>query len=434
MFENLTEKLNLIFKRLRGHGKLSERHINEALREIRLSLLEADVNFRVVKDFIESVRLKALGQEVLESLTPAQQVIKIVKDELTSLMGGRESELDLKGKRPISIMLVGLQGCGKTTTIGKLAKFLQKKGLYPYLVPADTYRPAAILQVERLAQELNLLTHKPKERENPVNISKKALEFAINNKFDVVLIDTQGRWHIDEELMSELREIKETIHPQEILLVADAMTGQEAVSVATKFNEYLDLSGIILTKMDGDARGGASLSIKSVTQKPIKFIGTGEKLDALEIFRPEGMASRILGMGDVISLIERAEDLFDAKKAKELERKIKRDSFTLEDFLEQLRQLRKMGSIKELLSMVPGINLKGVEVDERELGKIEAIINSMTRKEREDYTILNGSRRQRIAKGSGTTVEDVNRFIKRYIQARKMIQTLNKGRLGRKRW
>ena len=429
MLESLTEKLNAVFKKLRGHGKLTEENIRDVLREIRLVLLEADVNFKVVKDFIEAIRVNALGQEVLTSFTPAQQVIKIVNEELTNLLGGENSQLNLSGKPPVSIMFVGLQGSGKTTTVGKVARFLKEKKRDTYLVPADVYRPAAIDQLQKLGQDLEIDVYNPGQGEDPLTICTNALRSASINGHDVVLIDTAGRLHIDEELMQELQRIKKRVLPKEILLVADAMTGQDAVNVASKFNELIGIDGVILTKMDGDARGGAALSIKAVTNKPIKFVGTGERLDALEVFYPDRMASRILGMGDVLSLIEKAQATFDDKKAIELEKKIRKNAFTLGDFKEQIQQIKRMGSLDQILGMIPGVNkvkgIKGLQPDEGELVKIEAIINSMTKKERLNHTILNGSRRKRIAKGSGTSVQDVNKLIKNYVQTRNMIKKLN---------
>ncbi len=432
MFENLTEKLNLTFKRLKGHGKLREQNIDEALKEVRITLLEADVNFKVVKTFIEGVKQKALGQEVLKSLTPAQQFIKIVKDELIALMGSQESQLNLTGKKPHCIMVVGLQGSGKTTTIGKLARLLGNKGQQPLLVPADVYRPAAIDQLKTLGKQLGAIVYDTDRQQNPVDICKDALALAQRKGLSIVLIDTAGRWHIDQELMEELRRIKEVTNPQEVLLIADAMTGQEAVNVANSFNELLNIDGVILTKTDGDARGGAALSIKAVTQKPIKFIGVGEKMDALEVFHPERMASRILGMGDILSLIEKAEATIDAEEAVALEKKIRKDGFTLEDFRASFQQIKKMGPLQDLLGMVPGLNskaLKGIQVDEKKLARMEAILNSMTVKERLYPTILNGSRRKRIANGSGTTVQDVNRLLKQYTQTRKVLKKFGKGKM-----
>jgi signal recognition particle subunit SRP54 len=431
MFDSLTDKLSSVFKKLRGHGKLTEQNITEALKEVRLALLEADVNFKVVKDFVERIRSRAVGREVLESLTPAQQVIKIVHEELITLLGGVSSGLNLSYKPPIPIMLVGLQGSGKTTTAGKLGKFLKDKGRKPYLVPADVRRPAAIEQLRRLGEQLRLPVFDPDPKESPLVICRKALTWVDGENGDVLLIDTAGRLHIDEALMKELEEIKREIIPREILLVADAMTGQDAVNVAKRFNEALDLHGVILTKLDGDARGGAALSIKAVTGKPIKFIGVGEKLDALEVFHPDRMASRILGMGDVLSLIEKAQEAIDVKKAQELEKKLLKDTFTLEDFREQLQQIKKMGSIDQILSMIPGMGRLKLPNDlqgsERELVKVEAIINSMTKEERRSPEILNGSRRLRIAKGSGTTVQDVNQLLKQYLQMKKMLRQFKKG-------
>ena len=427
MFESLSSKLDAVFKKLKGHGKLTEQNIQDALKEVRIALLEADVNFKVVKDFIQSVQGRAIGQDVMASLTPAQQLIKIVKEELTTLMGGEGLGIQLSGTPPVPIMLVGLHGCGKTTTTGKLARYFQEKKKRPYLVPADVYRPAAIDQLQRLGQELNVDFYRPDPSQKPLDICAKAREIAFKQGHDLMLIDTAGRLHIDEALMLELREIKAHIKPKEVLLVADAMTGQDAVTIAKSFSERLGIDGIILTKMDGDARGGAALSIKSVTQKPIKFIGVGEKLDALELFHPERMASRILGMGDVLTLIEKAEATFDEKKARELEKKIRKDAFTLDDFRDQLQQIRKMGSLESILGMIPGLSKKmggmgGLQVDEKELVRVEAIINSMTPRERANVLVINGSRRLRIANGSGTTVQDVNQLLKRYTEARKMMK------------
>ena len=430
MFDTLTDKLSGIFKKLKGHGKLNEKNIQDTLREVRMALLEADVNYKVVKEFTTLVRERGLGAEVMESLTPGQQFIKIVNEELTKLMGGQGTGLKLDDQRPASILLVGLHGCGKTTTAAKLAVLLRKKKRVPFLVPADVYRPAAIDQLTTLGAQIGVPVFPSTTDQDPVWIATQARQVAIQQGCDTMIIDTAGRLHIDEELMEELHQIKEKVHPSEILLVADAMTGQDAVNIASRFNELLDLDGIVLTKMDGDARGGAALSIKAVTGKPIKFIGVGEKPDALEPFYPERMASRILGMGDILSLIEKAEAAIDEKKAMELEEKLRKDAFTLEDFLDQLQQIRKMGSLEQLMSMIPGINklkkLPGMEPDERELVKIEAIINSMTRQERRDHTMINGSRRKRIARGSGTTVQGVNRLLKQYIQARTMMKRIQK--------
>jgi signal recognition particle subunit SRP54 len=431
MFENLSTKLDGIFKRLKGHGKLTEQNIQEALKEVRIALLEADVNFKVVKDFLQSVEKRAIGQEVMSSLTPAQQLIKIVKEEMTILMGVEEQKINLSGSPPIPIMLVGLHGCGKTTTAGKLARYFQEKKKRPYLIPADVYRPAAIDQLQKLGEELKVDFYRPQTTQTPLDICLKGRDSALKGGYDLILIDTAGRLHIDEALMLELREIKAHIKPREVIFVADAMTGQDAVNIAKNFNERLGIDGIILTKMDGDARGGAALSIRSVTQKPIKFIGVGEKLDALEPFHPDRMASRILGMGDVFTLIEKAEAAFDEKKAKELEKKIRKDSFTLEDFRDQLQEVRKMGSLESILGMIPGLSKKvkgmgGMDIDERELIRVEAIINSMTPKERANATLINGSRRLRIAKGSGTNVPEVNQLLKRYAQIRKMMKQFAK--------
>lgn len=427
MFENLTTKLDAVFKKLRGHGKLTEQNIQEALKEVRVGLLEADVNFKVVKDFVQTIQQRAVGEEVMGSLTPAQQVVKIVKEELTSLMGGEEQRIQLSGSPPVPLMLVGLHGCGKTTTAAKLARYFQEKKKRPYLVPADVYRPAAIDQLQKLGQEVRVDYYRPEPSQTPLEICLKAREVALKGGHDLMLIDTAGRLHIDEALMLELREIRTHLKPREILLVADAMTGQDAVNIAKSFNERLGVDGVILTKMDGDARGGAALSIKAVTQKPIKFIGVGEKVDALEPFHPDRMASRILGMGDVFTLIEKAEAAFDEGKAKELEKKIRRDSFTLEDFRDQLREVRKMGSLESILGMIPGLSKKmrgmgGLEVDEKEIFRVEAIINSMTSRERTNHLIIDGSRRLRIARGSGTTVQEINQLLKRYAEAKKMMK------------
>lgn len=431
MFESLTDKLSSVFKRLRGHGKLTEQNISEALKEVRLALLEADVNFKVVKDFVERIRYRAIGQEVMQSLTPAQQVVKIVQEELISLMGGTSSALNLSFKPPIPILLVGLQGSGKTTTVGKLAKFLKDKGRRPYLVPADVQRPAAVEQLKKLGEQLGVPVFNSNPQDSPLKICQQALSWADQDNGDSLLIDTAGRLHIDEALMKELEEIKRVLNPREILLVADAMTGQDAVNVAKRFNEALDIHGVILTKLDGDARGGAALSIKAVTGKPIKFVGLGEKLDALEIFHPDRMASRILGMGDVLSLIEKAQEAVDAEKARELEKKLLKDTFTLEDFRDQLQQIKKMGSIEQILSMIPGMGRLKLPQDlqgsEQELVKVEAIINSMTKEERRSPGVINGSRRLRIARGSGTTVQDVNQLLKQYLQTKKMIKQLKRG-------
>ena len=430
MFESLTEKLNSTFKRLTGRGKLTEANIQDALRQVRMALLEADVNYRVVKALVEDIRKRAIGHEVLESLTPGQQFIKIVNDELVRLMGGQLSPLNLTGRTPHCIMLVGLQGSGKTTTAAKVAAFLRKKGRHPYLVPADVYRPAAIEQLKKLGQQISVPVHDAEATQRPEDICVEARMAAGRQGADLLIIDTAGRLHIDEELMAELARVKEKMMPQEILLVADAMTGQDAVNVAKRFNEVLDITGVILTKMEGDARGGAALSIRAVTDKPIKFIGVGEKIEALEPFFPDRMASRILGMGDVLTLIEKAQEGFDRKEAEKLEKKLRKAEFDFEDFLTQLRQIKKLGSLEQILGMLPGMGqlkkVKQLKPDERELVKLEAIINSMTKEERRNYKIINGSRRRRIARGSGTSVQDVNRLIKNFAQMKKMMERFSK--------
>ena len=434
MFDNLTEKFNRTFKRLKGQGKLSEKHLKEALREVRLALLEADVNYKVAKKFVADLSDQAVGKEVMESLTPGQQVVKIVHDALTQLMGSEAAPLELTGRTPLVFMLVGLQGSGKTTTAGKLALYLQELNRKPCLVPADVYRPAAIDQLQTLGKQLGVPAFPATTEMDPVEIANLALGFASQEGCDILIVDTAGRLHIDTELMHELEQLKSRLTPSEILLVADAMTGQDAVQVAEAFNQTLDLTGIVLSKMDGDARGGAALSMRTVTGTPIKFCGIGEKLDALEAFHPERMASRILGMGDMLSLIEKAEKAFDAKQAEELQEKLVKDTFTLEDFRNQLQQIKKMGSLEQIMGMLPGMGklkqLRHLQPDDRELTRIEAIINSMTPEERRKYTIINASRRRRIAKGSGTSVQEVNKLIKNYAQMRKMLQKLSKGGKG----
>ncbi|ADH85872.1 signal recognition particle protein [Desulfurivibrio alkaliphilus] len=429
MFDSLSQRLQDVFKNLRGHGTLTEENIREAMREVRLALLEADVNFRVVKDFIASVTEKAVGREVLKSLAPGQQVIKIVHQELVELLGGSSVELELGGRKPVVIMMVGLQGSGKTTTSGKLARRLQGEGKKPYLVPADVYRPAAIDQLTVLAGELEVPVHPSRTDQDPVDICRQAVARAGELGCDILLVDTAGRLHVDQELMEELSRIKTALQPAEILLVADAMTGQDAVAVADKFHQDLSLTGVVLTKLDGDARGGAALSIKKATGRPIKFVGLGEGLDALEVFHPDRMASRILGKGDVLSLIEKAEAAIDKEKAEDLNRKLRQDGFTLEDFLDQIKQVRKMGSLEQIMGMIPGMGrLKQLQnmpkPDERELTKVEAVINSMTKKERRNHAIINASRRARIAKGSGTQVQDVNKVIKSYTEMLKMMKKM----------
>ena len=430
MFESLSEKLGRTFKKLRGRGSLNENNIQEALKEVRLALLEADVHYKVVKQFVEDIRQRAMGKDVLDSLTPGQQVIKIVYDELTRLMGETRQELALTGRTPFTLMLAGLQGSGKTTTAGKLALHLRKMGRNPYLVPADVYRPAAIDQLQKLGAQLGLPVYGAAPTQRPEDICRDALSKAGSVGADILIVDTAGRLHIDDALMAELVRIKEAVSPTEILLVADAMTGQDAVNVAKHFNELLDLTGIILTKMEGDARGGAALSIKAVTGRPIKFIGVGEKLDALEPFFPDRLASRILGMGDMLSLIEKAQAEFDEKEARKLEKRLRKKEFDLEDFQAQLKQVKKLGSIEQILGMLPGLGqlkkLKGLKPDEKEVVRIEAIINSMTREERRNHKIINGSRRRRIALGSGTSVQDVNRLLKNFVQTKKMMENLTR--------
>jgi signal recognition particle subunit SRP54 len=434
-FESLTHKLTDIFKRLKGKGKLSENDVKLAMKEVRLALLEADVNFKVVKDLIQKISERAIGQEVMESLTPAQQVIKIVNEELVQLMGPKESKINFSPSGITVVMLVGLQGSGKTTTSGKLGKYLEGRGKKPLLVAADIYRPAAITQLQVVGDKLGLPVFAAGHLA-PVDISKMALEHARKHNNDVVIIDTAGRLHIDDELMQELSDISRAIQPNEVLLVVDSMTGQDAVNVAEEFNRQLSLTGLILTKLDGDSRGGAALSAKAVTGCPIKYVGMGEKLDDLEPFYPERMASRILGMGDVLTLIEKATSSIDLKKAQELEQKLRTHSFDLNDFLEQLKQVRKMGSIEQLLGMIPGLSqqkLKGIQLDERDLVHVEAIINSMTFEERKTPSMINGSRRKRIAAGSGTSIQDVNRLLKQYDQTRKMIKQMTDLEKGRKK-
>ncbi len=431
MFDNLSDKLNTVFKKLKGHGKLSEKNIMDGLKEVRMALLEADVHYKVVKKFVADIKERALGQEVMSSLTPGQQVVKIVNEELTELMGGEHRDLTLTGAKPVSVMLVGLQGSGKTTTAGKLAVYLRKNGHKPYLVPVDVYRPAAIDQLKKLGEQLQVPVFPSETSMDPVDICLQARVAAQQEGCDTLLLDTAGRLHIDAELMGELRRIKESVAPSDILLVADSMTGQDAVNIAKSFDSELDIGGVVLTKMDGDARGGAAISIKTVTRKPIKFIGVGEKLSELEPFHPERMASRILGMGDVLTMIEKAQSVMDEKKAAELEKKLRKSQFTLEDFRDQMVQIRKMGSLSDLVNMIPGMGkvkqLKNLQVDDREFIRIEAVINSMTPHERRQHTVINGSRRKRIAKGSGTRVQDVNKLLKNYAQLLKMMKKINKG-------
>jgi len=444
MFDNLTEKFDTVFKKLRGRGRLTEENIQEALREVRLVLLEADVNFRVVKDFVAAVRERAVGQDVLKSLTPAQQVIKIVREELGRLMGeGAENSLDLASRPPVPVMLCGLQGAGKTTTCGKLALKLRKEKRNPLLVPADVYRPAAIEQLKTVGRQLNIPVYDSQPGDEPVAICEAARRYAELNGFDTLILDTAGRLHIDEGLMGELVRIKAALDPREILLVADAMTGQDAVNVAESFDRQLELTGVILTKLDGDARGGAALSIRAVTGKPIKLVGLGEKMDALEVFHPDRMAQRILGMGDVLSLIEKAQAAVDQEQAEVMQQRLRQEGFTLETFRDQLKAIKKMGSMESILKLIPGAGkllgqAQGMQLPDKELKKIEAIINSMTPSERRDHRILNGSRRLRIAQGSGTRVQDVNVLLKRFTEAQKMMKKMQqlgpkglKGLMGR---
>ena len=425
MFQSLSEKLENAFRKFRNKGKLTESDIKAGMREIKLALLEADVNFKVVKDFINSVSARAVGADVLESLLPAQQIVKIVNEELTAIMGGSQSKLTISPKPPTVIMMVGLQGAGKTTHAGKLAGLYKKQGKNPLLVACDIYRPAAIKQLEIVGEKLNIPVFTLGDKVSPVKIAEEGIKYANQKGYDMVFIDTAGRLHIDEALMKELQDIKAKVNPTEILLTIDAMIGQDAVNVATTFNDLLDVTGVILTKLDGDTRGGAALSVRHVTGKPIKFIGVGEKLDAIEPFHPDRMASRILGMGDVLSLIEKAEQAYDEKKAAELEKKIRESTFTLDDYLEQFSQIKNMGNMEQLMGMMPGMKpgaLKDAKIDEKALAHQEAIIKAMTKREREKPDILNASRKKRIAAGSGTTVEEVNKLIKQFEQIRALMK------------
>lgn len=430
IFESLSEKLRLTFKKMRGHGRLSEDDVNAAMRDIKMALLEADVNFKVVKDFIAKVKERAIGANILESLTPAQAVIKVVNEELTQLMGGSVSHVTIASNPPTIIMLVGLQGAGKTTSVGKLGIMLKKQGKHPLFVAADIYRPAAVKQLQVIGKQLDMPVFSMQEGTGAVTIAKESLAYAHAHTNDVVIIDTAGRLQINEELMQELKDIKQAVHPHEILLVVDAMTGQDAVNVAGSFDADLGLDGIVLTKMDGDARGGAALSVKAVTGCPIKFVGMGEKLEALEPFYPDRMASRILDMGDVLSLIEKAQETFDADEAKKMEKALRKNQFTLDDFLKQMQQVKKLGSLDKILGMLPGmggLKQKLGDVDfknNKELIHIEAIIKSMTSAERTNTNIINGSRRKRIAKGSGTRVQDVNKLLKQFAQMKKMMKKM----------
>ena len=425
MFQSLSEKLENAFRKFKNKGKLTESDVKAGMREIKLALLEADVNFKVVKDFVNSVSARAVGSEVLESLLPAQQIVKIVNEELTALMGGTQSKLTISSKPPTVVMMVGLQGAGKTTHAGKLAGMYKKQGKHPLLVACDVYRPAAIKQLEIVGEKLGIPVFTLGDKVSPVKIAEEGLKYAKQKGYDMVFIDTAGRLHIDEALMQELQNIKSKVEPTEILLTVDAMIGQDAVNVAKTFDELLDVTGVILTKLDGDTRGGAALSIRQVTGKPIKFIGVGEKLDAIEPFHPDRMASRILGMGDVLSLIEKAEQAYDEKKAMELEKKIRESTFTLDDYLDQFAQIKGMGSLESLAAMMPGVKpgaLKDAKIDEKAIARTEAIIKSMTKREREKPDILNASRKKRIAAGSGTTVEEVNKLLKQFEQTRALMK------------
>ena len=425
-FEGLSSRLQNVFGKLRGKGKISEDDVNEAMREVRLALLEADVNFKVVKEFISKVKEKAVGQEVMKSFTPGMVIIDIVNKELTELMGGTAAKLAKANKPPTVIMMAGLQGAGKTTTSAKLAKLLQKQNYKPLLVAADIYRPAAIKQLQVLGEQLKVPVFTLGDQESPVNIARQAVEHAKEQHLDYVIVDTAGRLHIDETLMEELKQIHATVNPDEVFLVVDAMTGQDAVNVAESFNEQLTLTGVVLTKLDGDTRGGAALSVKAVTGCPIKFAALGEKIDALEPFHPERMASRILGMGDMLSLIEKAQSNIDAEKAKEMEMKMRNASFTFDDFLEQMQQVKQMGPIDQILEMIPGMNklkqTQNLKVDDRQMGRIEAIVHSMTSEERQDPDLINHSRRKRIAAGSGTQLAEVNRLIKQFDEMRRVMK------------
>ena len=433
-FEGLSSRLQEITRKLRGKARITESDLKEVLREVKFALLDADVNYKIVKDFIKVIEEKALGQDVLKSLTPGQQVVKIVKDELTELLGGEESKISFASNPPTIIMLVGLQGSGKTTTAGKLANLIRKQGKNPLLVACDVYRPAAIKQLQVVGKQLNVPVYTNEQTKDVVAIAKQAVNVAISKLNDVIILDTAGRLHIDEELMQELKNIKTILKPQEILLVVDSMTGQDAVNVAEHFNNDLGIDGIVLTKLDGDTRGGAALSVKKITGKPIKFAATGEKLSDIEEFHPERMASRILGMGDILSIIEKAEETFEEEEALKMEEKLKKQKFDLEDYLAQLRQMKKMGSFSSILKMLPGMSaLKNIQIDDKEFDKVEAIICSMTVQERRNPKILNGSRRLRIAKGSGTKVQDINKFMNSFEMTQKMMKKLtnNKGAMRR---
>jgi signal recognition particle subunit SRP54 len=430
MFDNLSDRLEAIYKKLKGRGKLKEADVDEALKEIRVALLEADVSLSVAKEFLADIREKAIGREVLSSLTPGHQMVKIVNDELTELLGGSVSNLEFSANPPTILLMAGLQGSGKTTSSGKLAKKLKKEGKKCLLVPADVYRPAATEQLKILGNDIEVDVFSPEGSKDPVEICEKAVLQAKKSMAHVVILDTAGRMQIDNDLMDELRRIKDKVNPHETLFVADSMMGQEAVNIAKSFHDAIGVDGIVLTKMDGDARGGAALSIKKVTGKPIKFIGTGEKLDALDPFHPERVISRILGMGDVLTLIDKAEEAYDQEEKSKLEDKLNKNRFTLEDFQDQLQQIKKMGSIRQLMGMIPGAQkLKSVDVDDNALVKVEAIINSMTKKERGSHKIINSSRKRRIATGSGTTVNDVNKLLKQFIQMQKMMKKFSSGKM-----
>ncbi len=425
-FEGLSAKLQEITRKLRGKARISDSDLKEMLREVKLALLEADVNYAIVKEFINTIQEKALGQDVLKSLTPGQQVIKIVKDELTQLLGGTESKINFTPNPPTVIMLVGLQGSGKTTTAGKLANLLRKQGKKPLLVACDVYRPAAIKQLQVVGGQLNIPVYANENTKDVVKIARQAMDVALSKLNDVIILDTAGRLHIDEELMTELKNVKSSVKPHEILLVVDSMTGQDAVNVAKAFNDALGIDGVVLTKLDGDTRGGAAISVKKITGRPIKFVATGEKLSDIEVFYPDRMASRILGMGDVLSIIEKAEEAIDAEEAEKLEKQLKqKKDLDLDDYLAQLKQIKKMGSFSSLLKMIPGMNqLKDVKVDDKEFNKIEAIISSMTKEERRNPKVLNGNRRLRIAKGSGTSVQEINKFMKSFEMTQKMMRQM----------
>ena len=433
-FEGLSSRLQEITRKIRGKARITESDLKEMLREVKLALLEADVNYKIVKEFISSIQEKALGQDVMKSLTPGQQVIKIVKDEMVELLGGTESKINFTSNPPTVIMLVGLQGSGKTTTAGKLANLLRKQGKKPLLVACDVYRPAAIKQLQVVGAQLNTPVYSNETTKDVVKIAKQGIETAISKLNDVVILDTAGRLHIDDELMQELKNVKTSVRPHEILLVVDSMTGQDAVNIAQSFNEAVGIDGVVLTKLDGDTRGGAALSVKKVTGKPIKFAATGEKLSDIEVFNPERMTSRILGMGDVLSIIEKAEEAISQEDAEKLEKQLRKDELDLDDYLAQIRQVKKMGSLSSILKMLPGMNkIKDLNIDDKEFDKVEAIICSMTPQEKRNTKLLNGSRRMRIAKGSGTTVQDVNKFMKSFEMTQKMMKQMKSNKGGMKK-